>query len=298
MFINYKQYAKVPVVFLLSLALLVFAGCNWGTDDGTTNGDTETETKGELFISVTDAAADLESIEEVKLNINDVSIFSSTEGWISLNLKNNDFDLLSLKATGDSKLLVEDSLNAGAYSKIRVSLGAVEVDAEEESATADLIDENAVLASKEVELDANIAVAANGQTHVELDFIVDESLHIATNEDDEEVYVFLPVIEFSSTGNTTVNVDSSENVTTTGGGVDDSFKAGTNAQGNIRANFKLDEDSTIKVKNDGSLTLDLSTQTQLNTNTEAGTASDTNTNSGANLNLGGNTNVDVNGGLY
>lgn len=204
------------------------------------NGSTTQEPKadeGRVYFSITDDTADIQSVNDIEMEVEDIQVYSQAEGWTRVSSNSKTYPLLTLKASGKVELHEAANVAAGTYDRVKVTLGDVVVDSETKGRA------EATLPSEEITFDINVNVNEGSDSHVTLDFIADKSLHTTT----EGEFVFAPVVEAESRSNTTVEVGSDNAVTVTGGSVDSQVSIGVDLDGSTKANFTLDSSAGLEV---------------------------------------------------
>lgn len=192
---------------------------------------------GTLYIGITDATNEITDVSEVNLSVNKVEVYSSTKGWVTAGSSSKSYKLFALNASGKTELYAKTDVEAGTYDKVRVTLGDAVVTSKTKG------DVKATLPSSYVVIDSAVKVKEGESTHVKLDVIADESLHLTV----DGAYVFAPVVKTESKSNTTVTVGSDNVITTSGGTVDSSTSVGVDIDGTSKANFELITDTSLKV---------------------------------------------------
>lgn len=220
-------------------ALVLFNNLRKGGEEASSG----VEGKGWLFFSITDAAASLEGISEIKMTVDRVEVFSSAQGWVTVNEQDKTFNLLDLRARNEMSLLAQAQVNADTFNRVRVTLADVEV----EKKTGAKI--NASLPSKELVLNAAVKVEPKTTTHVKLDVLADRSLHSSVNGK----IVFAPVIQVESRSQATVEVSSENEVSVSGGTMQANVLLGTDVDGTVKEDFSIDSDAKLQIETDGQI---------------------------------------------
>jgi hypothetical protein len=191
----------------------------------------------DLYIGVTDATADITNVNEVNLEIKGVSLHSATDGWVTVSSNNETYGLMSLKTNNVTKLHSKESVKAGTYDKVRVTLGSVTVKTKTHG------DEKGYVPSDQITLTTTLKAEEGKANYLLLDFKADESLHTTT----DNKYVFAPVVRVEARSNASVTVTSDETLTVTSGSVDSNNTFGVNLSGVAMPNFKLDTTGGLSV---------------------------------------------------
>lgn len=196
------------------------------------------ENEGRVFFSVTDDTADISSVNEIELEIEEIEVYSQAEGWTRVSGDSKTYALLELKANGTVELYDARAVTAGAYDRVRVTFGDVTVDHQTEGRV------QAFLPSEQVTFDVAVAVEEGNDSHVTLDFLADQSLHTTTTEGE---FVFAPVVTIESRSGATVDVGDDNSVSVSGGTVDAQTTIGVDLEGNARAGFRLDSSAGLEI---------------------------------------------------
>ena len=237
-----KAVTIIAVIAIIFLAgIMIFNGDTTSTDP---QGGDAAAGAGTVYIAVTDAAADMENVSEVTMTTNNVSMHSTTNGWVEASGGSKTYDLLALNASGESKLYAKTSVAADIYNKVRMNIDTIEV------TTTDGETHDAILPASDVTINGSVEVRENATSSVNLDVQADQSLHTA----EDGTYVFAPVVTMQSRVGAQVSVAAGNTVTIDGGtavtkvtaGVDLTGKSGNGAQVGLSETIELTEDGTIK----------------------------------------------------
>lgn len=195
-------------------------------------------TQGRAVISITDDEATLAGVTSVLMTIDKVETHSSAQGWLTVSSASKKYDLLRLRQTGGSELLVDVKLDAGTYDQIRLNVSNVSV-------TADGKTQTAKLPSSTLKIVGDLVVIAGQTSTLSLDFMLDKSLHLTGTG----LYVLAPVIKLESRSNASVDVKADGTVEESGGKLEDEDTEGMDVDGEVRSNFELRE--KLEVDGDG-----------------------------------------------
>jgi cytoskeletal protein RodZ len=201
--------------------------------------------KGKVYFSVTDAAADMGNVTAIDMTVSKVEMHSATEGWVTASSDTQTFDLLELKAKGESQLAASADVAASTYDQMRVTIDRVSV------TTKDGTSKTAKVPSGELKLMSNVVVIADKTSSVNLDFIADASLHTTGKGE----YVFAPVVKVDSRSDASVEIGSNSRVSIGGGKTESSGDFGMDLDGQVKSNFKLDSKAKIDLDASGLLKL-------------------------------------------
>ncbi len=192
--------------------------------------------KGTMYVTVTDAAADMQNVTAVNMTIDKVDAYSNTQGWVTLSQNSQTVNLLDLKAKSQAELLAKIDVPADTYSQIRLHVAKVWV-------TEFGQVKEAKMPSGELKIMANTMVKGNGNAVASFDIMADKSMHKTGNGE----FIFAPVVKFDSTSNANVNVSSDDKVVVQGGTVNSSVNVGMDIDGTIKSNFQLDSNTKLKI---------------------------------------------------
>lgn len=251
--------------------VLVIGGIVMMRGSGTATG------QGKVVVAITDAAADMGNVTEVRMQVSKVELQSETEGWVTVSTDNKTFDLLKLKAEGRLALVATSDLKSGTYNQMRVMIDKIEV------TTKDGVTTEAKLPSGEFKMNGDVTIVAGETSSVNLDFLADASLHMTGNGE----FIFAPVVRMESRSNAEVVVASDETVTVTGGVVSANVTHGMDVSGEVRQNFRLDTSSGVDIKDD---------VIEIKALLQGGKTDDANTSTGAEVKIETKTEVNVGGG--
>jgi hypothetical protein len=199
---------------------------------------TDTNHTGSLYVGVTDASADIKNVDDINLSVKKVEVYNASQGWVTVSSNSKNYDLLTLKNSGEVKLYAKDDLDSGTYSKVRVTLG----DANIKTKTKGTV--RATLPASQIVMNENVKINDGQTSHLKLDFLADKSLHSTS----DGKFVFAPVVNSEARSNTQVTSGDNEVITTSGGTVDDDVAVGVDLAGSSRPNFQLTSDNTLQIK--------------------------------------------------
>jgi len=223
------------VVAVLALGFYFFSGNNQTVKTGPND-------EGRLVLAITDAAANMGSVQKVDVTIDKVEVHSTTEGWVTLSSASKSYDLLELKRNGELQLMTDSKVKAGTYDQVRLDISKVVV-------TDSNGTHEAKLPSNELKINNEIIVNANSTATASFDFIADDSLHITGNG----AYILAPVVIIETKSNSTVNIDSNNEVTISGGNLKSTIKIGMNEKGEVGINMGISKGVSLSLNSDGSI---------------------------------------------
>ena len=272
------------------------------------------QAKGTVYMTVSDASADIQNVDDVSMTVSKVELHSTTGAWVTVSDSPSTFKLMTLKANGKAELAGKADVPAGTYDQVRATVSDVSVKNKDGST------HSAVLGAHSFTLMANTVVREGQSSRANIDVNTADSMHTATGGQ----YVFAPVMHFQSRDNAEVTVNSDNTVTTTGGTADGDVMVGTDLQGMSHINAALSPNVQIQINGSmpvmlnasGSASGSGSTSGSSNasgssmgtvsglvqidasgmlTNTAATNDTNANTNTNANANANGSTNSGTNG---
>ena len=285
---NSKTISTILLVLVLVVAgyFLFFAGFGAGVQEAE-------EGEGRLFISFTDAAADMEAVSEVHARIDEVQVHSEAQGWVRVSSDDTEYELLALRDSATAEFYGQVVIPEGEYNKVRVVFDDVTVEKTDGS------EHKAVLVTSTVDVDATTRIESQKDSHVTVDILADKSLHTAVDGS----YVFAPALTVETRSNTEVAVDSETNVVTlTGGTVDALVTIGTDVDGSVKANFEIPDSVQLDVSllggvsgsvNGNASSSDSGTNAGVNSQT-SGSGSVNTGSGGVDVGAGVETNTDIN----
>ena len=285
------------IILGVILVIAVIWGVMYYSGQDETPSVDEQSQSGSLYVSVTDATLDINNISEIDMEIEKVEVYSEEKGWVTISDDSKIYPLLALKDSGKAKLHGWKDIDAGTYSRVRVTLGDTNVRTKAGSTI------KVVIPSSQVVSNSTVVVNGNEKSHITLDFLADRSLHIAAGNK----YIFTPVINSEARSNAQIAVASDEMVTVSGGKVDSQTKVGVDLQGSSRTNFELNTSGTSKLEvkstSGNIITIDFNGKTYTSDSAKAREAvvtTDLDATGGGSLNVDGvldtnlNTNINTN----
>jgi len=233
------------IVIGIIVIILVIAGV-WAYQKNGTNNELDTngstgKSGGNLYVSVTDATADIQNVNDIDLSVKKVEIHSKEEGWVTISSKEKVYALLALKASGRVELYAKKTgLEAGTYDKVRITLGNSVVHTKTKG------DVKAVIPGSQVVINTRLKINNGADSHFKIDFMADKSLHATS----DGKFVFAPVVQVESRSNAQINVGSDDMVQVSGGTVDTNTTIGVDLSGSSRVNYQLQTDSSLKINSE------------------------------------------------
>ncbi len=215
-----------PLLFLL-ISIVFLAGC--------IEAGSAPLKSGRIVFTISDEAANLSSIQSVRVTVDDIEVYNATEGWIDILDTPKTYDLVALKTDGTQRLLADVNLTEGKYEQIKLHI--LQVVVVDNSTNA----HQAKLPANELKITGDVFVYANSTSTVALDFLLDESLYVSQEED----YVMAPVIRVESRINSNVQITSSNIVEITGGSVVDNVTIGMDINGTVAPGLRIPPSASI-----------------------------------------------------
>lgn len=149
-----------------------------------------TDGTGYVYIHLTDAPLDIDTVQSVNVTLDSVEVFraasiASDEEKIELLPRAATFDLLTL-TNGITTLLAAGDLPAGYYTKIRLGISAANLVFKDQTESPARIDSN------KVDINLPFEIATSESLVVTLDFDAAASLHVVLTGSDR--YILRPVV--------------------------------------------------------------------------------------------------------
>lgn len=232
------QKVLIGAIIAVAAAGLIYFGLGQNSD----NQSGSTTDKGRVVFALTDAAADLQNVSEVRLQVEQVQVQGSGSAWITVMAQPKEFDLLKLKQTGTAELLADASLEAGTYNQIRLDIGKVIV-------ISDSGETEAKLPSSQLKIVGRFTVEAGTTSTVLVDVLLDKSLHVTGNGK----YILTPVVKFESKSQANAKVESGNKVDISGGKTDASTTVGMDVSGEVKSDFAVDAKAKLEVLANGAI---------------------------------------------
>lgn len=232
------------VTIIAVLAIILLAGILFFSEP---ESEQAGENSGTVYVSVTDAAADMGNVSEVTMTTDSIELYTESDGWVTVSDNQQAFDLLALNESGESQLWAAADVEAGSYDRVRMGIESVTVTTTNGSSS------DAILPSDEITLDGLVTVSGNATSSINLDVEADQSLHTA----DDGSYVFAPTVKMESRSNAHVSVDSNERVDIARGDVDTNVTVGVDLAGNSGIGVQVDPGEEIQVTKDGAIKLNI-----------------------------------------
>ena len=214
---------------------------------GTQNGS-----QGTVYISVKDAAINMQSVSAVNMTVDKVYMHSQSQGWVTVSQAPQTFSLLALKASGSSALAAKMDVAADTYDQVWFHVSNIMLTESGKVKTA-------TMPSNDFKMNGTVKVVANTNSVATFDVLADQSLH----ETSKGEIIFTPVVNFKSQSGAIVTVDVNNMVTVTNGNVDSNAAAGMDIDGTVKDNFKLDANTKLQI-NGGVINLMGSSTTNVN----------------------------------
>lgn len=230
-----KKILLVGIVLLLAFV----AGCQGPPSSNTKN-------EGRLVYTITDAAANMNNVEEVRITVDEVRAHSASEGWVTLESESQTYNLMELKAEGRQAELVDEEVDAVTYDQVELMISRVQI-VEKDGST-----EEAKMPSDRIRINNQMRVEANSTTAVTYDFELDKSLHVTGNGK----YVMAPVIHLTTREDATVDTRNEDDVDIAGGSVTGDTRVGMDLEGNVGVGVSVPVDAIISISGNNLIALD------------------------------------------
>lgn len=239
---------------------------------------------GTVYVTVSDASADMQNVSDVMMTVDKVEMRDSTGAWVTVSNTPHTYKLMSLKANGKAEFYGKADIAAGNYDQIRATVSKVQVQTKDGSM------KDVAVASKTFVMTGSTVVREGQSSHANLDIHTSDSMHMATNGS----YVFTPVINFKSHSNANVSVGSDNYATMSGGTEDTNTTAGSDLSGQMHANAALSPN--VQIQLNGSVMTMVSGTASGTTGTTNGQGSTSGSTSGStNGSASSNTNANASG---
>ncbi|MEC8221159.1 MAG: DUF4382 domain-containing protein [Nanoarchaeota archaeon] len=263
---------KLFTLLLISFTSLILIGCSTTIEttlDNTSNGEEE-GSSGELYITVTDAAANMDAVTRVDATIANAQVYSETQGWVDVQSEEKTYNLLEYRNGAKQAFIGNANISAQEYSKVRFDLESIVI-----THTNGTTQESEII-RKDFEFDQKTSIKSNTTNTLLLDIIVDESLH----KTEEGEYVFATVVKSEAKSNVNVDASNEADVKTNGGSVISATKVGTDIDGNIGVGLSVPLDAKISLSLLGGVSLlDSTTTTGIDIGIDTSSTSNTNNSS-------------------
>ncbi len=225
-------YKKIKIMLISFSLLILAAACTMDYNiPGQTSGG-----QAKVYFTITDAAADMGAVSEVKVTVDNINVQSESRGWVNVASDTRTYNLLELEAENAHELIADADLETGNYSQIRFDVtNVIVIDNEGEH--------EAKLPSEMLRINAYMEVKENSTTSVSLDFKADQSLHVTGNGQ----YIMAPVIQVETRENANINVQSNNRVQITGGNVKTNIEVGMNEKGEVGVGLNIPENANISI---------------------------------------------------
>ena len=205
---------------------------------------TPADDKGGVVFLISDAAADLSAVSRAELTVNSVQARAQGGAWVALSSTTQTYDLVKLKVENSTQLLAEAALNAGDYDRVKIDVSQIVV-----------VDNNGTnqctMPNNTLEMDANFEIQSGSTAAVELDFILDESLYVAS----DGRYVFAPTVQLETRNEADVQIKSDDEVEVSGGQVVTNVKLGMSLEGEMGIGLGIDLGSILNIDSSGKITI-------------------------------------------
>jgi hypothetical protein len=205
-----------------------------------------TSEQGRVVFSITDAAADMNTISEITLKVNSVDMHSTTKGWVVVSTTPSVYNLLTLNAKNVSEFLAYIDTKADTFDQVRLMIDSISV-----KTKAGVVNQ-AKLPSGELKINTTLVMKAGTTSSVNFDFLAAKSLHMTGAGQ----YIFAPVVKTQVKSNATVNIDSGNIVTIVNGQIDSEGTAGMDIDGSVKSNFEINNTQKLKLDTGGIIRFD------------------------------------------
>lgn len=199
----------------------------------------QSEDTGRVVFTITDAAANMGSVNSVKVTIDKMQAHSEAEGWSKVSSRAKTYDLLELKSEGKQELLADVQLKEGIYNQVWLDISEVII------TDAQGVHE-AKLPSKQIIINGKVVVKSNSTSSVTFDFIADESLHVTGKGE----YIMAPVVAVEAKQHTRADVKSNNRVVIEGGATTSSSIVGMDLTGKVGIGVRVPANIILNIGSD------------------------------------------------
>lgn len=246
-----KTIIGVIVVILIIVGGLTLLGREPATNTETNSSTAQqnnqaVDSRGRVVFSVTDAAANMSTISEINMTVSRVDMHSSASGWTTVSSTPRTYNLLELKASGESKILADVNAKAETYDQVRLMVDSITV--KTKAGTT----KQAKLPSGELKINSKVVVNRDETSSVNFDFLADKSLHMTGNGQ----YIFAPVVKTEAKSDTQVAINADSTVDISGGRVDDESTSGMDVDGTVKLNFEIKGNQKLNIGSDNVIKLE------------------------------------------
>jgi citrate lyase gamma subunit len=227
------------------VGVLFIGGCS--TEDTTTTSASSTTpaaAQGEVVFAIADAAADMQAVTEAEITVDSIEVHAQGGAWTTVSSQSTVYDLLELRADGSTRLLAQAELASGSYDMVRLNVSQIIV-------TDNNGSHQCVIPNSTFEMEGEFNVQSNTTATVKSDFLVDESLHVAS----EGEYVFAPVVQLETRNDCTAEVKSDNLVEISGGQLVTDVKLGMNVNGEMGVGLGIDLGAVLDIGSSGVITI-------------------------------------------
>lgn len=229
--------AKALWILVLVAMIVVGAALIIGWMKGDNAFSAPTAGQGKVVIAITDAAADIQNVSEIKMAVSKIEMHSQTEGWVTVSNKSQEFNLLKLKAEGKWQLSAQENVKVGIYDQTRLMVSSVIVVKNDDTS------ETAKVPSGELKINSRVTVVEGQTSTVAIDIIGDASLHLTGNGK----YIFAPVAHVVTRSNANATIASDNFVSISGGNTQTDISVGMDISGEVKTDFKIGSDEQLEI---------------------------------------------------
>src|SRR3989338_3042411 len=198
--------------------------------------------KGRVVVGITDAAANLDSITSIKINVTGIKLLAESGGWIVASSESQEFDLLQLRSSESTTVAADLEVDAGKYTQMELAIGSasvIDVNGEHE----------AKMPSGRMIFIADYTVNGGGTAVAVLDFMADRSVHLAG----KDKYVLAPVIKVKTTEDANIEVDENKALKIKGGKEKTNEEVGMDENGAVGAGISISPDKELEIDETGKI---------------------------------------------
>jgi hypothetical protein len=227
---NNKQGAFGLVAMIIIAVVIIGGGAYFLMNSDSSEGE------GRVVFAITDAAAEMGTISEVRVTIDSIEAHSTQDSWTTVSSESQEYDLLELKAKGQLAIMADEEIEAGSYDQFRMKISKVViVDSEGEH--------EAKLPSGELKINTAMDIDSNSTATATFDFIADESIHVTGNGK----YIMAPVIQIEVREDATVESNGSNTVIIRGGQIRSNSRVGMDINGNVGVGLSIPASAQLDI---------------------------------------------------
>ncbi|MBI2632522.1 DUF4382 domain-containing protein [Candidatus Pacearchaeota archaeon] len=277
----YNKAQMGVVAIIIALVIVIILGVYLFSSGNFDKSQSSTTAKGRVVFTITDAAANLGSVNSVKVKVDEVQVHSNTKGWVTVSSTPKIYDLFELRNENNVAVLADIQLEEGTYQQMRLEISDVTV-------TDTGGSHRAKIPSGELKVVGNLNVEKNSTASATFDFILDESLHITGNNE----YILAPVVQVETKNKVYVEIKSNNRAEIKGGNLNTRVKVGMDADGNVGVGLKIPSNIGLEIGSDNKIKVG-----GIGVGLGESSSVEEKSNADSNASLSGKTSVDLESGI-